>query len=332
MHKVLSATLVTPLVAGSAVLAGAIVHARSYALRQRSVVLPAQALPQHSARLSGQKLRILHLSDTHLMPYNRRLQEFLQSLAALKPDFVVITGDLIATDDAIEPLRQALAPLAGIPGAFVYGSNDYFGPRPKNPARYLLRNSTLNRDNPPPALNTKALTAVLESLGWTKLNNRSTVLELPQHHLSLELVGVNDPHIQADRFPEKLAFDPAQRSTNTLRIGLTHAPYAHVLNKFRDVGCDLAFAGHTHGGQVCLPGGRSLVTNCDLPPAFAAGLFTWPLADGEQLPRTEPLKLDGTLRLAAEQMAVQVSAGLGTSPFTPIRTFCSPEAIVLDVA
>ncbi len=61
----------------------------------------------------------------------------MRSLAALEPDFVVNSGDNLAHVDAVPPLLRAMEPLLERPGAFVLGSNDYFAPRPKNPALYL---------------------------------------------------------------------------------------------------------------------------------------------------------------------------------------------------
>ncbi len=72
-------------------------------------------------------------------------------------------------------------------------------------------------------------------------------------------------------------------------------------------GADLLLAGHTHGGQVCLPRIGALVTNCDLPRSQAKGLSSW------------------------GQSTLHVSAGLGTSPYTPIRLACRPEATLLTV-
>jgi predicted MPP superfamily phosphohydrolase len=73
----------------------------------------------------------------------------------------------------------------------------------------------------------------------------------------------------------------------------------------------MIFAGHTHGGQVCLPGGRALTTNCDLPTSQASGLSQW----GH----------------AGRSSYLNVSAGLGTSIYAPVRLFCPPEAVLVSL-
>lgn len=110
----------------------------------------------------------------------------------------------------------------------------------------------------------------------------------------------------------------------SVRLGLSHAPYARVLNEFLSDGTDLVFCGHTHGGQVCLPGGHALVTNCDLDPQFASGLFEW-RADTCHGIESETGKPDRA------SMSVCVSPGLGTSPFTPWRVFCPPVAYIVEL-
>lgn len=110
----------------------------------------------------------------------------------------------------------------------------------------------------------------------------------------------------------------------SLRLGLSHAPYARVLNRFLSDGTDLVFCGHTHGGQVCLPGGHALVTNCDLDAHFASGLFEW---QAEVCPGRE----GNAGKSEGASMSVCVSPGLGTSPFTPWRVFCPPVAYIVEL-
>src|SRR5690606_15753582 len=96
-----------------------------------------------------------------------------------------------------------------------------------------------------------------------------------------------------------------------LRLGVTHAPYRRVLDAFTTQGADLVLAGHTHGGQVRVPGLPALVTNCDIPRRQAQGVSQW----------------HGARRSAW----LNVSAGLGTSIYAPVRFACPPEAVVLTL-
>ena len=100
-----------------------------FALRESEIpVLPAGSAP----------LRILHISDVHLTPGRHRLMSWLRSLDALEPDLIVNTGDSIAHPQAVRPFLTSLGPLLDRPGVFVYGSNDMYSPRFKNPFRYML--------------------------------------------------------------------------------------------------------------------------------------------------------------------------------------------------
>lgn len=81
----------------------------------------------------GRDLRILHVSDIHLTTSQHLKLDFLRKLSALDPDLVANTGDNIAQADAIFPLMAAWTRLRFVPGVFVFGSNDYFAPEPKNP-------------------------------------------------------------------------------------------------------------------------------------------------------------------------------------------------------
>ena len=83
-------------------------------------------------------IRILHFSDLHLTLKRKRLFGDIKSWVDLKPDLVISTGDFIAHKNGIKPLITALGELLDTPGLFVFGSNDYFAPRFKNPFSYLL--------------------------------------------------------------------------------------------------------------------------------------------------------------------------------------------------
>ena len=264
----------------------------------------AQVLPPGSA-----PLRVLHVSDAHLAPWQHRRQEWISSLAGLSPDLVINTGDNIGHADGLAAVRRAFAPLAGIPGVFVHGSNDVFAPTPRNPFRYILGPSKAKEDTATP-LDSDAMDRFFrDELGWSDLNNDAVSLAVSGHRLTL--FGVSDAHREWDdleALPERLADTDPDATT---RLGVTHAPYRRVLDAFTDLGADAIFAGHTHGGQVRLPGFGTLVANCDIPLSQARGLSRWS-HDGRSVP-------------------LNVSGGIGHSIYAPVRFACRPEATLLTL-
>ncbi|MGO1287861.1 MAG: metallophosphoesterase, partial [Cellulosimicrobium funkei] len=168
---------------GVAGVAYAHVETKLFTLREATVpVLPP----------GSRDLRVLHVSDLHLVPTQQRKIEWVRSLAELEPDLVVDTGDNLAHVDALEPLLDALAPLLAVPGAFVLGSNDYFAPVPKNPARYLLPDARLPFASQPRLLPAAEMAGAMRGAGWVDLTNRRDVLDVGG--VRLDLVGVDDPH------------------------------------------------------------------------------------------------------------------------------------------
>lgn len=84
------------------------------------------------------EFRILHISDLHMVPGQEDKIAWVNSLALLQPDLVVNTGDNLSDAAAVPHVLRALDPLLRRPGVFVFGSNDYFGPKPVNPFGYLV--------------------------------------------------------------------------------------------------------------------------------------------------------------------------------------------------
>lgn len=275
------------------------------------------ALPPGSA-----PVRILQVSDLHLTPGQRKKIDWVRSLADLEPDFVVNSGDNLAHLDAVPPLLRAMEPLLERPGAFVLGSNDYFAPTPKNPARYLT-----SRHAEAPArrstLPVKALRDGLGSSGWADLNNARTIVRMGDH--DVELVGVNDPHIGYDRYAKVAG--PAS-SDVSLTMGLVHAPYQRVLDAMVGDGASVVLAGHTHGGQLAVPLWGALVTNCDLDTTRAKGVSRWWPGAGTAGRRGGAAPSSDA---PADAAWLHVSAGLGTSPYAPVRFACRPEATLLTL-
>nr|WP_229116938.1 metallophosphoesterase [Actinomyces bovis] len=293
-----------------------------------------------------QPLSILHLSDLHLSANSQWLVDWVRDLAQLRPDVVVNTGDNLAFADGLINLREALEPLTAFPGAFVLGDHDYHTTVFKSPARYL-RADPRTADEPTELaeraeLPHEEIRQFQLEAGWVDLTNVRGQLLLGGR--SLELVGVDDAHVDKDVFPAPEADtadgaasggtadgaiagdgDAPLRSVSgrPFRLGLAHAPYQRVLNAMRADGVDLLLAGHTHGGQLCLPHYGALVTNCDLDRSRASGVSAWP---GELVPGGH-----GEGVASADDMLLHVSAGLGTSPFTPVRFACRPEATLLTL-
>ena len=113
-------------VAGACALAYGVGYERNaFTLRRIEVpVLATGAAP----------LRVLHLSDLHMLDRQRAKQEWIRDLGRLLPDLVVLTGDVLSGADAGPSVLRALAPLLDRPGIFVPGNNDYYEPDVQEPA------------------------------------------------------------------------------------------------------------------------------------------------------------------------------------------------------
>jgi len=244
-------------------------------------------------------LRLLHVSDVHMLARQARKQDWLRALAELRPDFVVTTGDNLGDPDGVPAMLDAMTPLGAFPGAFVLGSNDYYAPRPKNPFKYFFPGHKRVHGDPNPW---QELAAGYRGFGWHDLTNRRVSTEVAGHRV--ELGGVDDPHLRRD---DLSVADPPADPHADLHVALVHAPEPRALDRFAASGFDLLLCGHTHGGQLRLPGYGAIVTNCGIDRARARGLSRY------------------------EAAWLHVSAGLGTSPYAPVRFACRPEATLLTL-
>ncbi|MFJ8933499.1 MULTISPECIES: metallophosphoesterase [unclassified Streptomyces] len=280
-------------------------EARSFRLRRVTVpVLPAGMRP----------MRVLQVSDIHMVSGQNKKRRWLQSLAGLRPDFVINTGDNLSDTEGVPEVLDALGPLMEFPGAYVFGSNDYYGPKLLNPARYLKQQISgkhgLN-GNPPVvgAIHNpwEDLRDAFDGAGWLNLTNTRGSLKVAG--VEIGLTGLDDPHIKRDRYAE-VAGGPL--TGPDFSMGVVHAPYLRTLDAFTADGYPLVLAGHTHGGQLCIPFYGALVTNCDLDADRVKGLSTHE-AEGNT-------------------SYLHVSAGCGTNRYTPVRFACPPEATLLTLA
>ena len=255
---------------------------------------------------------VLHISDIHLAPWQRRKIGWIKQLARkTKPDLVINTGDNLGHPKAVSKVLDALNNLSGVPGVYVNGSNDLYAPAIRNPIGYLFGTTKTVEPRHQEKLDIASLTEGFEGFGWLSLNNNSTTLRINGQQINF--IGTDDFHENRHDF-KTLKATAENLKTADLTIGVTHAPYREVLTELDSLGAEIIFAGHTHGGQVCLPfTGSALVTNCDLPTRYARGLH-----------QTEK-------ELVGVKTWLQVCAGVGTSIFAPVRLACRPEVRVLTL-
>jgi predicted MPP superfamily phosphohydrolase len=272
-----------------------------------------------------------------MVPGQRHKQRWLRSLAELEPDLVVNTGDNLSHPDAIGEVLDALAPLLDRPGVFVFGSNDYFMAKPINPTRYLRRDDPSHRPRRKgPENDWQVLREGFTGAGWLDLTNRRDQLKVGDHLLSF--VGLDDPHVKRDRYDHVPG--GVDRDAE-LTLGIVHAPYRRALDALVAEHLPLLLAGHTHGGQLCLPFYGTLVTNCDLDRKRARGLSTYTPADSPAPAGPDSLAgthgpagthgLAGAHSLAGSTAYLHVSAGCGASRYAPVRFACPPEASLLTL-
>ncbi|MFT4246389.1 MAG: metallophosphoesterase [Micrococcaceae bacterium] len=253
-------------------------------------------------------ITVLHIADLHMMPNQLWKETWVGSLAKYQPDFIVNTGDSLSSPKAIPAIKRALSPFAGIPGVFVAGSNDYIAPTFRNPAKYLFApsNQHKTKDIKPPKLDMPymELGQTFERFGWTNIINGKENFDILGSYLKFS--GVNDPHMELDEFQGFL-----NEEVPGVKIGVIHAPYIRVLDEFTEAGSQLIFAGHTHGGQLRIPFYGAIVANCDIPLEKSRGLHTW--------------------ESGVNTSYINVSAGLGNSPYFPFRFACRPEASLITL-
>jgi predicted MPP superfamily phosphohydrolase len=249
-------------------------------------------------------IRLLHFSDLHLTPRRKREIADIKSFISLKPDLVISTGDFLAHQEAVPVVLDVLNGLLNLPGLYVFGSNDYYEPSFKNPIKYLMKDDgtrKLGKELP-----WQELDRGLSERGWKNVNTSKVTLHVKD--IFIEARGTDDAHLGRDNYSlvEGVANPNAQIS-----IGITHAPYSRVLNSMAADKLDVIFAGHTHGGQIRIPWfkeSKALTTNCDLPLLRARGMSK-----------------------IANEPWLNVSAGMGASPYFNFRFACPPEISLVNL-
>jgi predicted MPP superfamily phosphohydrolase len=267
------------------VLYGVFIERRWFRLmRYRLNILPAGTDP----------LTILHLSDLHYLPRDKKMASFIASIP--QADVTVITGDLLGGPEAVESVVETLKPARGRYGSyFVLGSNDYYTPKPLNYFRYFKRKHGLRLGTRGRASD---LITQMTGAGWTALVNQRVGAQW--NGSKAEVVGIDDPHIHRDDLRSAPRHKP-----EVFGLGIVHSPDAAP--ELAALGYDLVVAGHTHGGQVRMPVVGALVNNSVLPVSFSRGLY----------------RIGGSY--------LHISAGLGSSKYAPFRFWCRPEATMLEL-
>lgn len=242
-------------------------------------------------------LKILHLSDTHLLPGDRRKLEFVQRVTDADYDFVFHTGDVAETPEA-EPLVPSMLTRQPRHGAYlVPGNHDHL----RLSALEGWGEFLLGKQHGPERLTDVArMKANYEAGGrWRVLLNERAAHTIDEREVVV--AGVDDPW--SDRGDLQATMHGLKRAD--VLIGLVHVPTD--LASFAQRGFHLVLAGHTHGGQVRLPLVGALRTQCDLPNRLARGLHY------------------------VESTAVHVSQGLGAGKVVRVRVLCPPTAYVITL-
>jgi hypothetical protein len=233
----------------------------------------------------GSSLHIVQISDLHVERLTRRDRQLPALVAGLAPDLIVLTGDFLSTSyrrdpRALEDLRQLLAQFHAPAGVYaVWG--------------------TIEVDLP------DVLRPLLEDLGIVVLEDRA--IELSVDGRRLWLMGVycsQDLDADGANLRELLAGAPP----DALTLLLYHTP--DLMPQAAALGVDLYLAGHTHGGQLRLPGVGAILTSSAHWKRYEAGYYR-----------------QGDTHL-------YVSRGLGMEGFgTPrARLFCPPEVVSVELS
>ena len=239
-------------------------NARNLQVKKNSIHLPHLPDEFHD-------FRILHLTDLHVDMDDRNLNALIQTVANLHYDICVLTGDYRAQthgeiDSAVAGMQQLVTML-------------------KQPIYGVLGNHDSIRMLP-----------ALESMGIIMLMNGVTILE--KDDAQIFLAGVDDPHYFRVDNLEKAARDIPEQAVSLL---LSHTP--EIYRQAAHADFDVMFCGHTHGGQICLPGGIPLTLDSNCPRYLGAGKWRY------------------------HQMQGYTSVGAGTS-IVNARFNCLPEVTI----
>lgn len=258
--------------------------------RLRRITIPGQ-------RKIMTPFTILHLSDIHFVKKIGSKRYFFQRLSMLNPDLIVVTGDVIDSDDGIDTAAKYLSGLRSRYGTYlVLGNHEYYDYRFTDNLRYHL----LGRKVAPHRNDTDRFVRAMQRVGIRVLVNES--VRVVVHGNPLVIGGTDDPLTQ------KIDMDGAlhDMDSTTCNILLMHVADGLLELTHHDL-VDLAFSGHTHGGQLRIPFFGPLHWDTKLPRRYAEGLNEY------------------------KGIKIFVSRGVGAGRYVFLRFACRPEAILFEV-
>jgi predicted MPP superfamily phosphohydrolase len=237
------------------------------------ITLPIKEIPP---ALIG--LRVLHMTDLHLRPgWGEAFDELIERVKADPPDLILFTGDLV---------------------------EHHFDPRPAYETAGRLVSSMTSRFGKFAILGNHdgdLLGPMLEGWGLNLINGRTKRLEI--NGASIDIVGL--PGVNRRDLTDGFLARVPPKEAGIPRIVMSHYPDA--VRRIAGLHADVVLAGHTHGGQVCLPGGWPLMTHDSLPKRMGSGVH----------------RTHGTWLV--------VGRGFGFSTW-PFRLFCPAEVIEVRLA
>ena len=254
-------------------------------------------VPSLTKRLEG--YTILHVSDIHFNQSVQKNELLWEELHGNKVDLILITGDFITHDKYIESLCEYLEGSKAKDGIYgILGNHDYY-------YRTLwqhIRHSILGQDYFPN--DWKKLVRYLDGLGITMLVNQHVSIK-SSSGAQIYVEGTDDPVLGK---PVIADISPAFQ-TSDIRILMSHSPDILYSDEIRKKKFDLLLSGHTHGGQIRIPGIGALLTGTEHASRKEAyGLYK-----------------------SVTGLNVNVSAGVGYS-LLPIRINCPAEIIKIEMA
>ncbi|MBL8498207.1 metallophosphoesterase [Nitrosomonas sp. JL21] len=211
-------------------------NARNLQVKENLIHLPHLPAAFHD-------FKILHLTDLHVDMDDRNLVAMIQTVADLEYDICVLTGDYRAQtfgeiDGAVAGMQRLITVL-------------------KQPIYGVLGNHDSIRMLP-----------ALEAMGINMLMNEA--IELNKENSKIYLAGVDDPHY--------FRVDNLEKAIRNIPIGAVSLLLSHTPEIFRQAAYadfDVMFCGHTHGGQICLPGGIPVTLDSKCPRYVGAGKWRY---------------------------------------------------------